>query len=74
MRIPQEALWEGMSSIDLEKQKGWEYHGYDKNSTRMMLSRIHLFVTKFEPSEEFYERYRRKEELEKEVPEILDFE
>jgi hypothetical protein len=73
LRIKQQALWEGISSEDLDKQKGWEYHGYDKAGTRRILTRISLFVQEFKPSDEFYERYKRQDKRKEEVPEILDY-
>lgn len=74
LRIKQEALWEGYGAVDLEKQKGWEAYGFDKRSTQLNLAYIRLFVEEFEPSDDFYERYKRKDLLKEKVPDILDYE
>jgi len=74
MRIEQEALYEQPGVMDVENQDGWEYYGYDKKNTRMNLTRIRLFVQEFEPSDDFYDRYKRKELQKEDVPDILDYE
>ncbi|MBU0753679.1 MAG: hypothetical protein KJ645_00975 [Planctomycetes bacterium] len=74
LRAPQEALWEGLAAVELDRQEGWEDHGFDKNTTLMILSKIRFFVKEFKPSDDFYNRYKRKDRLDQEVPDVLDFE
>ncbi|MHC4945708.1 MAG: hypothetical protein ACYTG7_22080 [Planctomycetota bacterium] len=73
LRIKQQALWEGISSEDLDKQTGWEPHGFDKSGSRRILTKISLFVKDFEPSDDFYERYKRLDKRKEEVPDVLEY-
>lgn len=71
LRITQEALWESYMVNEPEHRKNWETYGVDKETARNILTRINLMVKDFEPSDEFYDRWRRKEEFKKGVPDVL---
>lgn len=72
LEIEQEALRRGYGVSEPEKSTDWESYGYDKQTTRAILTRIKLITRDFEPSQEFYNRYKKKEDLEKSVPDVLD--
>jgi len=74
LSIEQEALRQGFGLSNPEKASGWESYGYDKQTTRDILTRIKLFVRDFKPSDEFYDRYKKKQDLKKTVPDVLDSE
>jgi len=71
LRIEQEALWKNYGVMDLEHKEGWEFYDYDKETTQNILTKIKLILEDFEPSKEFYDRWKRKDDFEKDVPEIL---
>ena len=72
LTIDQEALRMGYGVSEPEKATGWDSYGYDKAATRDILTRIKLLTRDFEPSDDFYDAYRKKEDLKKAVPEVLD--
>ena len=74
LRTYQEVLWKSFAVMEPQTQEGWEDYGYDWNCTRMLLTRIKLFVKDFEPSEEFYDRYKRLDKQDVHVPEVLELE
>jgi hypothetical protein len=72
LTIDQEALRRGYGVSEPEKSDDWEEYGYDKQATRTILTRIKLLTRDFEPSTDFYNKYKKKDELEKDVPEVLE--
>ena len=69
--IDQEALWQSYMVNDPQKAKNWEEYGTDKETAMTIISRIKLLTREFEASDEFYDRWRRKEQLREGVPDVL---
>jgi len=72
VRIDREANWEGYGVTDPRLSDAWDEYGYDRNTAILILKKIEIQVRDYEPSEEFYERYKRSEELKARVPDILN--
>ena len=71
VRIDQEALWKNYGSgVDVKEKDDWESYGEDYVTAHDLLTHIELKVREFKPSDEFYDRYRRIDEIREKVPEM----
>jgi hypothetical protein len=70
LRIEEEANNYGKMEVE-RSDKGWQFYGYDKVKTQDILTRIKLLVMEWKPSDKFYERYKRLDDLREAIPEVL---
>jgi|GEM_PF-3219245 len=72
LRIEQEANWEGYGISDPKLSDAWDDYGWDREKASLILKKIEIQTREYEPSDAFYERYRRAERLKTEVPDVLE--
>jgi len=77
VKVRQDVLWRTYTAyFDLENEKDWEPYGEDRETALNIIARIKMVVQDFKPSDDFYNRYKRVEDLrsddqEESVPDIL---
>lgn len=72
--VVQEALWDSPygGGVDVKNKKGWEGYGDDVDAANDILTRIKMMVKDFTPSDAFYDKYRKIEEIQESIPDVLD--
>lgn len=72
LRIDREANWEGYRITDPRLSDAWDEYGWDRETAGRILKKIEIQVKDFEPSEEFFERFKKSEELKARIPDVLN--
>jgi hypothetical protein len=71
VRIDQEANREGYRLTDPRLSDAWDEYGWDREGAALVLKKIEIQVKEYEPSEEFFERHKKSEELKARIPDVL---